>query len=148
MVCIEAMLRGLSFVAAVATATLAAAPLAVTSVALLDMIDGENADQWLGLASHGLTGVVFNVWLIGAMIAILPVAFGTATMALLGIRFGWARSWFAWGLAGIAPMLVFALLIDPGFLFPKIAAMLLMTGMGCALVSRFFIQWARPAPQA
>ena len=143
------MLRGASFFIAVTISTAAAVPVALLSFTALDAVAGHHAFADLEPAyPRAFLLFALQRWWVGAMIAILPVAFGTAAMALLGIRFGWARSWVAWGAAGAIPTAVLSLLTDPSFIAPpQIALTAIVTGIGCALISRMFIRWKAPAPQ-
>ena len=144
------MLRGVSFLVASAAAVFAAGPIAGLFYLWLLLATGDPA---LLSASELGAGDVFaigaGVWLVVSIVAVLPVAVGTAAMGLLGSRFAWARSYIAWGMTGLVfaglPAAAIAILAGD---VTTLALTVAITGAGCALVSRRFIRWSEPAPQA
>lgn len=81
--------------------------------------------------------------------SILPVTLGAAAMVVLGAMFRGARSWLAWGLAGLALAGIVCLLF-PDLLstFRLLAAALLITGLCCGIVCRAFARWPEDADAA
>ena len=145
-------MKAASFFLASAVATLAAGPIACLSYFWLLLATGDPA--LLKMPDTGPGDFVFiggRVWLFVSIAAAVPIAIGTAAMGLLGRAVCWARSRMAWGLAGLIlaglPAAALAALIGGetalGFAVAGTA-----TGTGCALISRHFIRWAEPAPQA
>ena len=134
---------------ATAMATLAAGPLAWLSFAWLSVAAGQNILLWIqALGPADLLDLGAGSWIVISLAAALPAAFGTAAMGMLGGRFAWARAPLAWALAGLllasVPAIAFYLLAQSA----AASLTLVATGTGCALVSRYFIRWKEPAPQA
>ena len=145
-------MKAASYFLACALATLAAGPIACLSYFWVLPATGDRV--LLEMSDTGVREFAFvggSVWLLVSIAAAVPIAIGTAAMGLLGRTFPWARSRLAWGLAGLVlaglpAAALAALLGSPTALGFAVAGT--ATGAGCALISRHFIRWSEPAPQA
>ena len=143
-------MKGASFLVASAAAVFAAGPIAGLAFLWLMLATGD--PFVLGISEFGPGEALVigaGAWLVISLLAVLPVAIGTATMGLVGRRFAWARSYAAWGSAGLVlaglPAAAIAILAGE---MATVALTVAVTGAGCALVSRRFIRWSEPALQA
>ena len=145
-------MKAASFFLASAVATLAAGPIACLSYFWVLLATRDSVLLKMPVTDPGdFVFIGGSVWLFVSIAAAVPIASGTAAMGLLGRAFSWARSRMAWGLAGLIlaglPATALAALTGSaaalGFAVAGTA-----TGAGCALISRHFLRWSEPAPQA
>lgn len=143
------MLRGPCFLVAIAMSAVSAAPVGFATLAITQPSSAQRLAAEIHASSPGSV-IYFGTmgWMAITLVAILPIAFGTAAMAGLGAKFAWARSWLAWGIAGALPCLAIVLFAWFFPLPPGSVLTLAMFGSACALVSRAFIRWVGPVPQA
>ncbi len=125
--------------AAVLWPLLVAGPVFVASTGLV--FDGSGTPLSRMASSVGLALVSFPLTIpFGAVLALLPVLLGVATLAWLGREHAVARDTRLWAATGAGLGLLIGALFDAGM----VSVSLVLTAVACATVARRAIDWVEP----